>query len=136
MMMSDSHRAMIRTYGVLVGRVLMGLLFLVSGFYKLTGPGGVSGFSDGLEAMGLPLPILIGWLVVLTEIGGGAALMLGYRVGQAAGALLIFLLLTVVLVHNPFKDMSQLTQALKNLAVAGGLLYVMAYGPGEGWKLR
>lgn len=131
--MTDAQRAMMRTHGVLVGRILLGLLFLVSGYNKFTG--GVGNFAGGLDAMGLPLPVLLAWVVVLVEIIGGACLILGYRVGQAAGALAIFLILTVLLVHNPLKDAAQLTAALKNLSILGGLLYVLAYGAGEGWKL-
>ncbi len=133
MMMNDAQRAMMRTHGVLVGRILLGLLFLVAGINKFMG--GVGNFAGGLESMGLPLPILVAWAVVLIEIIGGAFLILGYRVGQAAGVLAAFLLLTVLLVHNPLRDMSELTNALKNLSIMGGMLYVIAYGAGDGWKM-
>lgn len=131
--MTDAQRAMARSHGVLVGRVLLGLLFLVAGYNKFID--GVGGFAEGLTGMGLPLPMLLAWVVVLLEIIGGAMLILGYRVGQAAGALAIFILLTVLIVHNPLTDPGQLTNALKNLSILGGMLYVLAYGAGEGWKL-
>ena len=133
MMMNDAQRAMMRTHGVLVGRILLGLLFLVAGVNKFIG--GVGNFAGGLEGMGLPLPILVAWAVVLIEIIGGAFLILGYRVGQAAAILAVFLLLTVFLVHNPLRDISELTNALKNLSIMGGMLYVIAYGAGDGWKM-
>ncbi len=133
MMMNDAQRAMIRTHGVLVGRILLGLLFLVAGINKFMG--GVDGFAAGLEGMGLPLPALLAWVVILLEVIGGAFLILGYRVGQASAALSIFLILTIIVVHNPLKDTAQLTAALKNLSIMGGLLYVMAFGAGDGWKL-
>lgn len=136
MMLSDSQRTVLRTHGTMIGRMLLGLLFLVSGYNKLMGDAGVSGFAQGLENMGLPMAALLAWVVVLIEIVGGAMLILGYRVGLAAGALIIFLALTVLLVHNPLKDAAQLTAALKNLSILGGLLYVMAFGAGDGWSLR
>jgi putative oxidoreductase len=122
---------MLRTHGTLVGRVLIGLLFLLAGYNKLSGDAGVNGFASGLDGMGLPVPVLLAWLVVLIEIVGGAALILGYRVGHAAGALLIFTFLTLVVVHNSMND----PMLFKNLAIMGGLLYVMAYGAGDGWRL-
>ena len=134
LMMNESQRAMLRSYGVLVGRVLLGLMFLVAGWGKLMGEGGVAAFSKGLPEM-LPVPLLIAWIVVLIELVGGAMLIVGYRVGLAAGALAVFLLLTVLLVHNPMTRSAQLPKALNNLALLGGFLYIMAYGPGEGWKL-
>ncbi len=134
LMLSSSQRALLRTHGLLVARALLGLLFLVSGFTKLTSDSGVSGFAEGLAGRGFPLPIVFAWVVVLLLVVGGAMLILGYRVGVAAAVLIGFLILTVLVVHNPLKDAGELTAALQNLAVVGGLLYVLAYGPGEGWR--
>jgi putative oxidoreductase len=128
MMMTDAQRAMMRTHGTLVGRVLLGLLFFVSGVMML-----MDGAPVGMiEGMGIPLAGLVAWVVVLVKVLGGAGLILGYRVGCSAGALFVFTLLTVLLVHNNAEEM---TAALKNLSIMGGLLYVMAFGPGEGWRI-
>lgn len=132
-MMNEAQRTMMRTYGTLVGRILLGLLFLILGINMLTG--GAAGVAGMIASKGLPLASLLAWLVILVKILGGAALVLGYRVGYAAGALFIFTALTVVFFHNAFVDPTQQTAALKNLSIMGGLLYVMAYGAGEGWRL-
>jgi len=131
MMMNDAQRAMMRIHGVLVGRILLGLLFFVSGIQMFMNMG-VSGVSGMVTSMGIPLAGLIAVIVLLIKILGGAALIVGYRVGLAAAALFVFTLLTVALVHN---NMAELGVALKNLAIMGGLLYVMAFGVGEGWSI-
>jgi putative oxidoreductase len=131
MMMSDAQREMLRSYGTLLGRILLGLLFFVSGLQTLFGEGGVAGLSDTVGGLGLPAAGLLAWIIVLVHILGGAGLILGYRIGLAAGALLVFTALTLVFVHNSFAD----PMLLKNLSIMGGLLYVMAYGAGEGWRL-
>ncbi len=131
--MSEAQRDMMRTHGTLVGRTLIGLLFLVSGGGMLLG--GAEGVAGMIASKGLPLASLIAWVVILTKVLGGAALILGYRVGCAAAALFIFTALTIVLFHNAFIDPAQQTAALKNLSIMGGLLYVMAYGAGEGWRI-
>ncbi len=130
--MTEAQRTMLRTHGTLIGRTLLGLLFLVSGLQMLTGATGVAGVASMIAGIGIPLAALVAWVVVLVKIIGGTALILGYRVGCAAAALFIFTLLTIVFVHN---TADQMTAALKNLSIMGGLLYVMAFGPGEGWKL-
>lgn len=129
--MSESHRTFLRTKGTLLGRSLIGLLFLVSGVSMLLSMG-VSGLSGVLSGMGIPLSGLAAVLVLATKILGGASLILGYKVDCAAQALFIFTLLTVVFVHN---NMEELTAALKNLSIMGGLLYILAYGPGDGWRI-
>lgn len=126
--MSEAQREMMRTHGTLVGRVLLGLLFLVTGIkFVLNGVPVAK-----VTSMGVPLAGVVAWIVVLVKILGGAALILGYRVGQAALALFVFTLLTVLLIHVKDADSTTL---LKNLSIMGGLLYVMAYGAGKGWRI-
>ncbi len=130
MMMTDAQRALLRTHGVLVGRVLLGLLFFVTGMQMFLG--GVPGVGGMLATKGLPAAGLIAWAVVFVKVFGGAGLILGYRVGLSAMALFVFTFLTIVVVHNNAAEMGA---ALKNLSIMGGLLYVMAFGPGEGWRV-
>lgn len=120
----------LRTHGAMVGRMLIGLLFLFSGVGIVMN--GVDGFVGMIEARGLPMASLLAWIVVLIKIAAGGALMLGYKTKEAALALLIFTLLATVFYHMNLDDMN----LFKNLAIAGGLMYVYIYGPGPGWKLK
>lgn len=134
MILDDAQRMAVRKYGTLVGRVLFGAFFLYAGLMKFTGETGVSGFSQAIPES-LPFPLLIAWIVVLIEILGGLMLILGYKVGLASSLLAGFLLLTIIFIHNPITDSSQLMKALNNLALMSGALYMLAYGPGQGWRL-
>lgn len=111
------------SWAPLVGRVLMGGLFFIAGLRKVTDLSGPAGMIEGL---GLPIPMVLAIVVVIVEIGAGALLIAGYHAKLAAGALAVFTLLTLVFVHNSLDD-EMLT---KNLAIIGGLLYVIAYGAG------
>ncbi len=117
-------------YGVTAGRMLMGLLFLFSGVGIVMN--GVDGLSGMIAIKGLPVPMLLAWLVVIWKIGAGGALMLGYRTKDAALALLVFTVVVTPLYHASLQDIN----LFKNLAIIGGLLYVYVYGPGDGWKLK
>jgi putative oxidoreductase len=108
----------------------LGLLFVFSGIGMLLG--GVDSVAGIIASKGIPLASVIAWLVVAIKVLGGAALILGYRVGCAAAFLAGFTLLTVVFFHMNFREDINF---FKNLSILGGLLYVMAYGAGEGWKL-
>lgn len=126
MMMSDSMRVMMQTKGVVLGRVLMGLLFLFSGIGMLfmQGPGNVAMYFDSL---GLPLAGILVWAVIAIKIVAGGALIIGMRVGMAAAALALFTLLTIPIAHGSIDDVN----LFKNLAIVGGLIYVMAFGAGS-----
>jgi putative oxidoreductase len=132
LMMNDAQRHLLRTNGLVLGRTLIGFFFLYSGVNILmTGAAQVAGI---YASLGVPMAALAVWLVVAVKLLGGAALIVGFRTGLAAGALIIFTLLATYFGHwsEGFGAMSGIW---KNLAVVGGLLYVMAYGAGEGWKL-
>ncbi len=129
-MLSESHKAMIRTHGTMVGRMLMGLLFFFSGIGILFvgGPAGTAAFFD---SMGVPLAGIVVWLVIALKLIAGGALMLGYQVEKAAAGLLLFTVGATLIAHMDIND----NGLWKNLAIIGGLLYVMAYGAGDGWKI-
>ena len=121
--------AMLKAHGALVGRMLIGLLFVFSGAGLLLG--GVSGAAGMIEMKGLPLPLLLAWVVVAVKIVAGAALMVGCETKKAVLALGGFTILTILFFHMNLDDIN----LFKNLAIIGGLLYVYVYGPGDGWKL-
>ena len=116
---------------VLAGRILLGLLFLVSGIGKIAGFDGTVGYI----APHLPLPALVAVLTIVLEIGGGLALVTGLWTRQAALILAAFTLLTALVFHafwsapDAMKAMQQI-QFLKNLSIAGGLFVLAAFGPG------
>ena len=121
---------MLRAHGAMIGRMLIGLLFVFSGVGIVLN--GVDGFSGMIVDRGLPMAMPLAWLVVVIKIVAGAALILGWRTQQAALALLIFTALATLLYHLNLDDVN----LFKNLAIIGGLLYVYVYGPGNGWKLK
>jgi putative oxidoreductase len=118
---------------VLVGRILLGLIFVLSGFAKISGFDGTAGY---IASKGLPLPQLVAALTIAFELGGGLALMAGLYTRQAVVALAGFTLLAGVIFHNFWavpqaEQMAQQINFMKNLAIAGGMLVVAAFGPGR-----
>jgi putative oxidoreductase len=110
---------------LLVARLLLGLLFVVAGLGKL---GDVAGFSGYMASGGVPA--FLGWPVVLFEIAAGVALIAGVLTRPVALSLAAFCVLSGVLYHFDPADQMQMTQLLKNLALAGGYLALFVTGPG------
>jgi putative oxidoreductase len=107
----------------LVGRLLLALLFLLSGFQKLAGFGATVIGQEGLL-------FLLGASIVaiVVECVGGVALVLGYQT-RLTGAVL-----AVWAAHADFSNTDQVIQFLKNVAMAGGFLQLVAFGAGN-WSL-
>jgi putative oxidoreductase len=85
-----------------------------------------------MEAMGVPGALLP--LVILTEVVLGLAVIVGYRTRLAAIGLAGFTLLSAFLFHADFGDQMQMIMFMKNVAVAGGFLFLVAHGAGA-WSL-
>ena len=117
-----------KTYTPTVGRVLLAAIFLISGIGKLLNPAGTIGY---ISAVGLPLPELGLAIAIVVEIVGGVFLIAGYRTRIVALTLAVFTIVAGIFFHNHFADQNQLIHFLKNLAIAGGLLEVAAFGPGR-----
>jgi len=112
----------------LVGRLLLAAIFLVSAFGKLAAPGATQGY---IASVGLPLPVVSYLAAVVIELGGGLMLLAGYRTRLAAAALAVFSIVSAFVFHHAIGDQNQLFHFLKNLAMAGGLLQVVAFGAGD-----
>lgn len=81
-----------------------------------------------MEAMGVPGALLP--LVILTEVIGGLAIILGWKTRVAAIALAGFSIVSAVLFHADFADQMQMIMFMKNVAIAGGFLLLFVQGPG------
>lgn len=117
----------------LAGRVGLGLLFVVSGFGKITGFAGTAGY---MASKGMPMAeaLLVGAIAI--ELVGGLMLLAGFKARWAALAIAAFLVPTTLVFHSPVgpEAQAQMTQFLKNLSILGGMLYVAAFGPGA-WSV-
>lgn len=116
----------------LIGRILMGLIFLVSGFFKIMGYSQMVGFA---ASKGLPLASVGIACAIVVEVLGGLAVMSGFKTRITAWILFLYLIPTTVLFHNfwAMKGMEQqdnMAHFLKNLAIMGGLLLLAGTGPG------
>lgn len=110
----------------IASRVLLAQIFIIAGFGKIGGYAGTQGY---MEAMGVPGVLLP--LVIILELGGGIALVLGYQTRIVAFLLAGFCLLTALIFHNFLADSTQMVMFMKNLAIAGGLLLLVQHGATE-----
>lgn len=110
-------------YVHLSGRILLALIFIISGLGKLANPAGTAGF---MESMGVPGMLV--WPTMALEILGGIALVIGFQTRIAAFALAVFSISAAVIFHHNFADQIQMIMFLKNFSIAGGLLLLSASG--------
>jgi len=110
-----------------IGRVLISVLFLLSGIGKIAAPAATQGY---IASVGLPEPLLAYIGSTLIEVGGSLLLILGCRAREVAAVLAVFTMITAVVFHSNFADQNMMVHFLKNVAITGGLLQVVAYGAG------
>jgi len=111
-----------------IGRLLLAAVFIWSGYGKLTGAEGTMGY---ISSVNMPIPANIAyWIAVVVELGGGILLVIGLLTRYAAAALAVFTIAAAYFFHNDFANQMQMIQLMKNVAIAGGLLQVVAFGAG------
>ncbi|TMV92375.1 DoxX family protein [Thioclava sp. BHET1] len=115
-----------------LGRLLLSQIFIIAGFNKITGYAATQGY---MEAMGVPGFLLP--LVILTELGGGLLLLLGWKTRLVAFLLAGFSLLTGLLFHyipslsaTGMEAQGQMINFMKNISIAGGMLMIVSMGAG------
>ncbi len=117
---------------VLVGRILLALIFVVSGFGKIAGFEGTMGY---IASKGMPAPAVFAALAILVEFGGGLLIVFGFLTRPAALAIALFCLVAAFIFHNFWAvldalRMEQSIHFMKNVSIAGGALLLAAFGPG------
>jgi putative oxidoreductase len=116
----------------LVGRILLALLFITSGFGKITGFDGTVGY---IASKGLPLASVAAVIAIVVEFGGGLAVLFGFFTRPVALVMAIFTVAAAVLFHNywalpPDQVRNMTIHFWKNISIAGGFLMLTAFGPG------
>jgi putative oxidoreductase len=122
-----------KDWAALVGRVLFALMFVISGWGKITDFGGTSGY---VASAGLPLPQVLAVLAIVVELGSGIAIVLGWKTRWAALAMILFLLAITPIFHAfwaapPDQALMQTINFQKNVSILGGALLLLAFGPGR-----
>jgi len=119
----------LQTAAAPAGRVMIALIFLVFGLNKIFNYGATSGWMEALGVPGALLP-----LVILLEVLGAVAIILGWQTRWVALALAGFSVLSALIFHANFADQAEMANFMKNIAVAGGFLFLFAHGAGA-WSL-
>lgn len=119
--------------GLAIGRILLGLVFLIPGLMKLTNPSGIIGM---LGSMGFPASALFGWVLLLSEIVFGLSLVIGWKVEWTAWPLVIVMAVAALVVYLPqIPDPVGTATFMVHLGVIGGLIAVALAGPGA-WAIK
>jgi putative oxidoreductase len=116
---------LINNYGSLVGRLLISVMFLMAGISKITGYVGTQGYMEAMGVPGVLLPLVIG-----LEVFGALAIIIGYKTKVVAFLLAGFSIVSALLFHNNFTDQMQAALFMKNIAIAGGFMFLVVNGAG------
>ena len=110
------------------GRLLIATLFIIGGFGNVAEPDATKA---AIAAAGIWSPALAYAAAIAIELGGGVLLIVGYRTKAVAAALAVLSIIIAVLFHRVHDDLNQQIHFLKNIAIAGGLLQLAAFGAGD-----
>ena len=129
-----------RNLTAVAGRFLLAVIFVLSGFGKLTNLSGTAGF---MEHAGIPHGLVYPGLLasIAVELGFGVLLMIGFRARMAAVVMFLWFIPVTILFHVlPYREaaahgdamaaMGQQINFMKNISIMGGLLLIMSFGSG------
>jgi putative oxidoreductase len=122
---AQSSANTVQKFSELVGRGMLGVIFLMSGLGKIGAYAGTAGYMASVGVPGALLPA-----VIALEVLGAIAIIIGWKTRITAVLLAGFTLLAGVLFHNNFADQIQMIMFLKNVAISGGFLLLAANGAG------
>jgi len=113
-------------YSSLISRILLSHIFILAGFSKITGYAGTQGYMESVGVPGMLLP-----LVILLELGGGLAILVGLKTKLVSYALAVFSIIAAIIFHSNLADQMHMIMFMKNFAIAGGFLLLAEHGAGN-----
>lgn len=108
-----------------IGRLFLSMIFIFSGFTKITGYAATQGYMESMGVPGMLLP-----LVIAVELFGGLAILFGFKARFVAILFVGFNIISALIFHQFWIDESQMNPFMKNIAMAGGFLMIFAHGAG------
>ena len=115
----------LQAFSALLGRLFLAMIFIQSGLSKMSDYAATQGYMDAMGVSSALLP-----LVIALEVVGGIAIVIGFKARLVALAMAGFSLLSALLFHTNFSDHTQTIMLMKNIAIAGGFLMIVAHGAG------
>lgn len=115
----------LQAFSALLGRLFLAMIFIQSGLSKMSDYAATQGYMDAMGVSSALLP-----LVIALEVLGGIAIVIGFKARLVALAMAGFSLLSALLFHTNFSDQTQTIMLMKNIAIAGGFLMIVAHGAG------
>jgi putative oxidoreductase len=117
----------------LVGRILLAMIFILSGYGKITS---FAGTAAVMASKGVPFAEVSLVLSIVVELGAGLAIVLGWRAREAAALIFLWMIPVTLIFHNPMGldpalAKQQMVHLEKNLSIMGGLLGLFAFGAGR-----
>lgn len=126
MMKLEKHSDLV----ALLARLFLASLFVLYGYKKLMGFAGTEGYMAKFDILS-SAPAVFAAIAVIVELGGGLLILVGYQTRCVALACAIYVLIASLIAHTNFADGNQLSHFMKNMAIIGGFLALMASGPGS-----
>lgn len=125
--MSMPDCSLLQKFGPLLGRTLLAVIFIIAGWNKI---GGFENTAAYMAGKGLPLSEVLLVLTIIIELGGGLLILIGWQARWAALALFLFVGVVSVIFHPFWADPEEFNSFFKNIAIMGGMLYIVTYGSG------
>lgn len=123
---------LIKQFGPLTGRALLSLIFIIAGVHKVKTFTAASAF---LANQGLMMSDVLLVLIISIELGAGIFILFGIKARLCAAIVFVYLIPMTVFFHpywtfEGMERMSHFHHFFKNIAMMGGMMYIMVHGAG------
>jgi putative oxidoreductase len=118
----------LKAFAMLIGRIVLVLIFLKSGIGKIEN---FAGTAQYMAKAGMPYTTFFLLGAIFIEIVCSTSVILGFLTRLGTLLLLLFLIPTTLIFHGNLADHGQMIHFMKNLSMLGGLLVLLAVGPGQ-----